>query len=50
MTGNERGNYEMTVEPQHIDGEYEVPSGTGAGGCTGTGIGKGPERRAGEDI
>ena len=29
---NERGNYEMRVEPQHVDGEYEVP-GTGAGGC-----------------
>lgn len=37
VPGNERGNYEMTVEPQHIDGEFEVPSGTGAGGCTGTG-------------
>lgn len=34
--GNERGNYEMRVEPQHVDGEYEVP-GTGPGGCSGPG-------------
>ena len=34
--GNERGNYEMRVEPQHVDGEYEVP-GDAPGGCSGTG-------------
>lgn len=33
--GNERGNYEMRVEPQHVDGEYEVP-GDAPGGCSGT--------------
>ena len=30
--GNERGNYEMRIEAQHVDGEYEAP---GAGGCAG---------------
>ena len=30
--GNERGNYEMRIEPQHVDGEYEVPGGA-PGGC-----------------
>lgn len=30
--GNERGNYEMRIESQHVDGEYEAP---GAGGCAG---------------
>ena len=29
--GNERGNYEMRVEPQHVDGEYEVPGGAPGG-------------------
>jgi len=29
--GNERGNYEMRIEPQHVDGEYEAPG--RAGGC-----------------
>ena len=31
--GNERGNYEMRIEPQHVDGEYEAPG--RAGGCAG---------------
>lgn len=34
---NDAGNFEMRIEPQHVDGEYEVPAGTGAGGCSGTG-------------
>mmetsp|Transcript_4066 Transcript_4066/g.14199 ORF Transcript_4066/g.14199 Transcript_4066/m.14199 type:complete len:119 (-) Transcript_4066:126-482(-) len=38
--GNERGNYEMQVEPQHVDGEYEVP-GDAPGGCGGAVVGKG---------
>ena len=31
--GNERGNYEMRIESQHVDGEYEAPG--RAGGCAG---------------
>merc|ERR1712216_515617 len=31
--GNERGNYEMLIESQHVDGEYEAPG--RAGGCAG---------------
>ena len=38
--GNERVNYEMQVEPQHVDGEYEVP-GDAPGGCGGAVVGKG---------
>ena len=33
--GNERGNYEMRVEPQHVDGEHEVPPATPRAGVPG---------------